>query len=112
MNARTGRSGCALAVSRRIAPAPLEAAADVPSGALDALAVYAKGELREHVARVLDSIDAEYREVIALRYVSELSWEEVAQALGVSVGAAKMRLARAREVLAYRLKSVVEEHGR
>ena len=59
--------------------------------------------MREGVSRALETLEPEHREVIALRYAAGLSFEEVSRALGITVGAAKMRAARARDVLARRL---------
>src|SRR5262249_38620986 len=64
------------------------------------LQVYARQVLREEVSRALDQLPADFREVIALKYMSDLSYEEVARCLGLSVSAAKMRALRGRQMLA------------
>ena len=47
--------------------------------------------------------------VVAVHLVSDLSFEEVAQALGLTEGAAKMRALRGRDMLARRLARLVKE---
>jgi RNA polymerase sigma-70 factor (ECF subfamily) len=56
-------------------------------------------ELRDRVQGALDLLDAGYREVLMLRYLEQLSTAESAAALGISVGAVKMRHLRALERL-------------
>jgi len=52
---------------------------------------------------VIDELEPEYRTVFALRDVEELSTEETAKALGISVPAVKSRLLRARLKLRQKL---------
>ncbi len=49
------------------------------------------------VGQVLDQLGESDREVLILRHVAELSFDELAEVLGVSLSAAKMRLYRAEE---------------
>lgn len=56
-------------------------------------------ERRDALARDLLLLKPKLREAIVLRYVSELSVEEVADALGIGVSAAKMRIKRGLEQL-------------
>lgn len=94
--------------ARRQAPLPLEHAAQVPASSEDGLRAFERAEVRGDIERALETLEPEHREVIVLRYVSELSFEEVARVLGITVGAAKMRAARARDVLARRLARLGE----
>src|SRR2546423_1630756 len=80
---------------RREGPAPLEDAAQVAASEEDGLAVFARGAVRDAVASALEALPEDMREVVAMKYVSDLSYEEVARALGISVSAAKMRALRA-----------------
>lgn len=57
-------------------------AGDVEAEAMDALS-------DEHLLRVLTRLSADQRDVLLLRIVADLPLEEVAQALGKSVGAVK-----------------------
>ena len=51
----------------------------------------------------------QHREILALRYYSDLSLEEIAQTMQCSAGAAKVRLHRAREVFRERYMVMIEE---
>jgi RNA polymerase sigma-70 factor (ECF subfamily) len=52
---------------------------------------------RERISRILDSMSKTLRIPLILCDMDELSYEEVAQTLGISLSAAKMRIKRARE---------------
>jgi len=52
---------------------------------------------KDAVLTVLDAMAYPAREVLVLRYVEELSTEQIAETLGIGHSAAKMRLKRARE---------------
>jgi RNA polymerase sigma-70 factor (ECF subfamily) len=93
---------------RGVAPAALEDPGALPAGGEGGLAALARGALRDEVARAVDALPAEQREVIALKYLSDLSYEDVAEALGLSVGAARMRALRARDALARALARLVQ----
>ena len=54
--------------------------------------------------RALDALPEPFRQVLLLRYVLDLSEDEVARALGVRVGTVKSRSARARRALEERLR--------
>lgn len=51
------------------------------------------------LAELLDGLPFAYREILAARYVQELSYEEIADALGTSVNNVRVRCCRARERL-------------
>ncbi len=61
------------------------------------------GETRDEVRELLQKLPEKYRGVIVLRYWQDLSYEEIAEATGLSVGTVKTRLFRARELLAKEL---------
>jgi RNA polymerase sigma-70 factor (ECF subfamily) len=52
-------------------------------------------EMREEIQRALGRLPAEQREAFVLKYVEELSYEEMAEITGVRVSALKMRTNRA-----------------
>ena len=61
---------------------------------------------REHALQgALRALTRPYREVIVLRDIEGLSYEEVALALGISIGTVKSRLSRGRTELRRRLES-------
>jgi RNA polymerase sigma factor (sigma-70 family) len=93
--------------ARGVTAVPLDDEVDLPAGDGDALAALARGALRDEVARAVDALPPEQREVVSLKYLADLSYEEVARALGCSVGAAKMRALRARDALARALRALV-----
>jgi len=59
----------------------------------------AAADAREQVKRALAVLPPEHREVIQLRFVEELSYPEIAQALGVSCEVVRARVFRARRAL-------------
>ena len=56
-------------------------------------------ELVDHIAIGMEKIRAKHREILILRNIKNLSYEEIAAVLGISVGTVKSRIARARESL-------------
>ena len=61
--------------------------------------------------RILDAINAlgeEYRVTLMLRHVNDLSCEEIAEALDISLGTVTSRLSRAHHILRERLAKLVE----
>ena len=57
--------------------------------------------------RALDEIKQEYRIALILREIEELSYEEIAETLGISIGTVKSRIARGREELRRRVKDLI-----
>jgi RNA polymerase sigma-70 factor (ECF subfamily) len=51
------------------------------------------------IQKALDSLPYEYREAFILRHIENLSYNEMKNILGASVGALKVRIHRAREML-------------
>ena len=66
-------------------------------------------ERDEAVRRAVSTLSAEYRSVVLLRYIGELDYADIADALGISVSAVKMRWHRARIMLEERLSEWVPE---
>ncbi len=60
-------------------------------------------EFQERVSAAMDLLNVKHREVLVLRNVKNLSYEEIANELGISIGTVKSRIARARESLRDRL---------
>lgn len=95
-----------LARRARRATRPLEDAADLE--ALDRADQRTdRNDLRLAVTRALESLTAEQREVLILKYVNEHSVQDMARMLTLSVPALKMRLLRARKALLAQLEGVL-----
>lgn len=58
-----------------------------------------RGATRDAIAAALDQLPAEFREVIILREVEGLSYQEIGEVAGVPVGTVMSRLSRARNRL-------------
>src|SRR5262249_28698273 len=63
----------------------------------EALAWLTRAETRAHVWACIDRLPDSYREVLLLRDIEELDTEQTAQHLGITPGAVKTRLHRARQ---------------
>ena len=53
----------------------------------------------ERILRLLNNIKEEYKEIILLKHINELSWDEISQALGKSKGSLRVLLHRATKAL-------------
>jgi RNA polymerase sigma-70 factor (ECF subfamily) len=71
--------------------------------------LYGKQELRQIVEMAIQGLPAIYREAFVLRDVEEMSAEEAAEAIGITVGALKSRLLRARLMMRETLAASLEE---
>jgi RNA polymerase sigma-70 factor, ECF subfamily len=60
-------------------------------------------EFVNRVAECMEMLNEKHREILVLRNVRNLSYEEIAEILGISVGTVKSRIARARESLREKL---------
>ena len=88
-----------------VSPALLRDWKEIPSEVLE------RKEVRSMLEEAVTSLPLIYREVFQLRDVEQLNVNEAATALGISIGAVKVRLHRARmmlqKILAPQLKHVV-----
>lgn len=57
----------------------------------------------DEVLRAIDALPLSYREVVTLRDIEDLHYDEIAAMLGVPIGTVKSRLFRAREMLQEKL---------
>lgn len=74
----------------------------------DALEAAQQAELRELVLEKIQALPEGYRNVLMLRDIEDLDTEETAEAMGISPGAVKTRLHRARQAL----RELLEPHLR
>jgi len=75
-----------------------EAPGDAPDRAL------VRREYVLEISAVMDQLPRKFREVLVLRNIEELSYEEIAEVLDCSIGTVKSRIARAREALRAKVK--------
>lgn len=76
-----------------------ESIPDVPDERFAPESSLEKKELRENVQRALAALPADYRQILTLRELGGLSYEELGETLGLEAGTVKSRLARARQKL-------------
>jgi RNA polymerase sigma-70 factor, ECF subfamily len=69
-------------------------------------AAYSSDQRREIVSRAVQELSPRLREVVVLRYVEELSYEQIASVLGCAEGTVASRLHRALAELESRLRVV------
>lgn len=67
---------------------------------------YEQKELLDLITRSLDLLDDDYREAFVLREYSGLTYEEIAEVMGTSVGNAKSRVFRAKQ----KIKSILSPY--
>lgn len=65
----------------------------------DPLATVEQLEVRREIRDALSQLSEEHRAVLVLREIQEYSYEEIAQALGCTLGTVKSRLNRARKIM-------------
>ncbi|MCX7806885.1 MAG: sigma-70 family RNA polymerase sigma factor, partial [Planctomycetota bacterium] len=68
-------------------------------------------ELRAAVIRAVDALPDSLRPVILLRHVEGLSYEQIAERLGIPLGTVKSRMARADSILQRKLRRFVRSFG-
>ena len=66
-------------------------------------------DTRQLVRRALNRIPAEFREVIVLREIEDLSYREIAQIADIPLGTVMSRLSRARKLMLHALKELDQE---
>lgn len=62
-------------------------------------------EEQKKIIKTIESLDANYQDIIRLRFFEEKSIREIAEELGISVANTKVRVMRAKKVLAELLKN-------
>jgi len=91
---------------KRCAPKDLEDWREIPSTVLE------RAEIREALVKALGSLEQHYREAFVLRDIHDLSISETSAILGISPGAVKSRLRRARLMLRDILAPGLGQDGR
>ncbi len=73
----------------------------------DGFNILEKEELRNHIWNAVDSIPVKYKELILLRYLQGLKYDEIADITELPVGTVKNRIFKAKELL----KKEIENDG-
>ena len=60
-------------------------------------------DLAARVGRIVDGLREDYRQIMVLHYVEQLSYEQIAESLGMTTGAVGEKLHRVRKMVAERL---------
>lgn len=89
---------------RRAIFLPLALAEHIASPAPDAETLGAQSEIGEAVRSVIGRLSPKLRAVVLLKYVADLSYSDIGEALGCSIGTVGSRLNRAHEILARELQ--------
>jgi len=64
---------------------------------------------QERIQKALDALKGKYKEVIVLREIQELSYEEIAAVTGLNIGTVKSRINRARTQLQEMLRDIWDD---
>lgn len=100
---------------RRRAPASLDAidgAEEIVAGRPGSEAAgLERAELRGGVLAAIRGLPEQYREVVAMKYVDDLSYQEISEATGLSVETIESRLFRARKMLREKLAGFAPDRG-
>lgn len=79
----------------------------LPAGSPDPYEITLDHEVRELIEKAFQRISPSYRAALVLREVEELSYEEIAEILEISVGTVKSRILRGRESLRKQLSALL-----
>lgn len=77
----------------------------LPDRGRSAFEMVADGETRALIEGAMEDINPAFRAAVVLRDMEDLSYEEIAEVLGVSLGTVKSRILRGREALRKELSS-------
>jgi RNA polymerase sigma-70 factor (ECF subfamily) len=73
----------------------------------DGFRILSNEEVKNQLWKLVDGIPLKFKEVILLRYIQELKYEEIADMTGLPVGTVKNRIFKAKEIL----KQEIEKDG-
>jgi RNA polymerase sigma-70 factor, ECF subfamily len=81
----------------------------IPDGSRSPFETVCDSEQHALIEAALSRVNPIFREAVALRDISDLSYEEIADVLGVSLGTVKSRILRGREALREELAGKLQE---
>lgn len=86
----------------------------LPSGDLSPLQNLEMGQLQGRIENAIDELPFIYKQLIILRHINELSYDEIAATVDLPLGTVKNRIFRGREMLKAKLTAEMkgERHGR
>ena len=79
----------------------------VPSGQPDPEESLIRMQRDQALKQIVEQLREPYRKMVRMRYYEELSYEEIAQRLGIPLGTVKVRLSRAKEFL----QAIIQKKG-
>ena len=65
--------------------------------------------LKQALKTAIESLPDEFREALELRYFDDLSYEDIAHALNITVSLAKVRVFRAKKLITKKLSPIMDE---
>jgi RNA polymerase sigma-70 factor (ECF subfamily) len=74
------------------------------------IAAASRHELEAEIQAAITRLSPKLRAIVVLRYIENLSYEEIAEALQISLGTVKSRLSRAHQALDRELTPVLDRH--
>jgi len=101
------------ALSRLFAPLPVASQEDdqsfeildtLPDATYDPAKTIEQRKLVQDILSAVHSLPEIYRNILIMREVNELSYEEIAEILGISIGTVKSRISRARDLVRQKVK--------
>lgn len=85
-----------------------ESAIEIRSGALDPEEKLVKDQRIEEMRKIIDQLKPKYKRLVELRYLKELSYDEIAAEMDIPLGTVKAQLFRARELMHEILKHSIK----
>jgi len=85
---------------------------DLPDGSVDLDGALERREIQEAIALAIEGLRPEHRSAVLLRDIEGLSYEEIAEVLGIPLGTVRSRLHNGRLALAGRLLRLDRNRGR
>ena len=76
-----------------------EAAVEIPDEKMSPEKHAVDNEIREHIQAGLETLAPDFKEIMILRYVEELTYDEISEILKINQGTVKSRIHRARQEL-------------
>jgi RNA polymerase sigma-70 factor (ECF subfamily) len=73
--------------------------------------IYEDKEIRQEIKDCMDELDADSQQVINLRFFEELTYEEIAEHMNISVNTVKVKLYRAKQRMADKLRKHFDTKG-